>query len=103
LYCARSRCREHPEGHYCLNIGGKWITIGESSVEAASGKGTRRHASTPPLAAGAIANAPVAAAETISDAIADYMDEFRIGTLKFIGTGKDRWKVPEYDRGTSGD
>jgi hypothetical protein len=33
----------------------------------------------------------VAAAETISDAIAGYMDEFRIGTLKFIGTGQDRW------------
>jgi hypothetical protein len=75
----------------------------KARLKQPSGKGTRRHASTRPLAAEAIANAPVAAAETISDAIADYMDDFRIGTLKFIGTGQDRWQVPEYGRGASGD
>ena len=161
----QQQVQEHPEGHYCLNIGGKWIAIGESSVEAAK----RQKDEEARLAATArgwnIANAPAAPAETISDAIADYMDEFRIGkkkktknqmqqtlnefervckerrkvfipdlskkdmmsywqwaldhsltksrrtasnktyrvnsflstrNLKFIGTGKDQWQVPEY-------
>lgn len=79
----QQRLQEHSEGHYCLNIGGKWIAIGESSVETAK----RQKDEEARLAAAArgwnIINAPVAAAETISDAIANYMDEeFRIGKKK---------------------
>ena len=75
----KKQVQEHPEGYYCLNIGGKWIAVGESAVEALK----RQKDEEARLAAAArgwdIPAAPVASAETISDAISDFMDEYRIG------------------------
>jgi integrase len=74
----KKHIREHPEGYYCLNIGGQWIRAG-SVLEAVK----RQKDEEARLAATAcgwnIVNAPAATAETISDAIADYIDEYRIG------------------------
>jgi integrase len=70
---------EHAEGYYCLNIGGNWIPVGESAAEAAK----RQKDEEARLAAVArgwdIVDAPMKSAETISDAITDFMDEYRIG------------------------
>ena len=37
----RKQVEEHPEGYYCLNIGGKWMSAGTSAVEAVMNAGIR--------------------------------------------------------------
>jgi integrase len=75
----KKRVEEHSEGYYCLNIGGKWMSAGTSAVEAVK-RQKDEEARLFALSRGwDIANAPAESAETISDAITDYMDEYRIG------------------------
>jgi integrase len=78
----KSLVEEHTEGYYCLNIGGKWVPVGPSAAEASD----RQRGEAARVVAEAhgwdISNAPAEPAETIADAIADFMDEYRIGNKK---------------------
>ena len=82
LVSYKKQMQDHPEGYYCLNVGGKWIAVGESAAEAAKRQKDEEARLTAVARGWNIVNAPVGPAETISDAIADYMEEFRIGKKK---------------------
>ena len=65
LVLYKKQVQEHSEGYYCLNIGGNWIAVGESSIEATKRQKDEQARLAATARGWAIINAPIAAAETI--------------------------------------
>jgi integrase len=70
---------EYPSGEYYLNIAGRWLAVGEDPVEALKAQ-QREAARLLAIANGfELPEAIKQKSETIASAVADFMDEYRIG------------------------